>query len=219
MTRERYSHQLGNLRADLQHMGGLVDQALITAIHSLEGRNTTVAAAVIDGDKQIDEAERTIEERTVHLMATQQPVAGDLRLLASVIAIASELERIGDYAVGIARRSQHFIQKATTIAPPSALHGLTLQVQHILQSSMEAFGQQNIELAQSLRQKEEQIDALQKQIRNELMEMARNDVQQLEQVIDLIDMVHMLERTADRATNIGERVIYLVTSDIADLNP
>ena len=218
MTRERYIHQLDSLRTDLQHMDALVEKALITAIHSLEGRNKTVASAVIDGDKHIDEAERTIEERTVHLIATQQPVAGDLRLVASIIAIASELERIGDYAVGIARRSLHLVQ-CTTTAPPAMLHTLTLQVQHILQSSMEAFVRQNVELAQDLQQQEEQVDALQQQIRNELMEVARNDVQQLEAVINLIDIVHMLERTADRATNIGERVIYLVTSDIADLNP
>jgi phosphate transport system protein len=217
-VREHYIQQLGLLRDELLHMGSLVEQALKLSIRSIEVWNTTVAAQVIDGDKEIDKAQKEIEESVIRLIATQQPVASDLRLVGSVFAIASELERIGDYARHIAR----VVKKTSSPLEISALSRIAEMseiAQKMLNLSLESFLHQDSEIAHSLAAYDKQADELEARLREELIEVARTSPQHFEPVLDLINVAHILERVADRTTNIGERVVFMETSEVVSLNP
>lgn len=219
MIRERYARQIGSLRDDLLRMGSMVEQALVRAIHTLETWDSVAAAQVISDDAEIDKAWRSLEERTIHLLATQQPVvASDLRLCTVVTAIAGELERIGDYANSIAKRVRQATRRTALLTPPAQIQEMARLSLQMVNTSLEAFLRQDAELAHSLTAADERVDELEDLLRARLIEAARADPALLEAAIDMLDVVHALERTADRATNIGERVIYLSTSSLETIN-
>ncbi len=219
MSRERFARQLGELREDLLRLGNRVEHAMKQAIRSLETWNTILASQVIYEDTEIDEARHNAEERVITLIATQQPVASDLRLLGAVFAISTELERIGDYASTIARRLQRSAGRALMIDVPHGLLEMASVAQEMLTLSMEAFLRQDVELANRLADYDNRVDGLETHLRDELLALAHADPQRIEAVLDMLDVVHALERVADRSTNIGERVIYLETSMLKELNP
>ncbi len=218
MSRERFQRQLSELREDLLRLGNKVEHALERAMRSLETWNTSLAAQVIDDDNEIDAARRDAEERVIMLIATQQPVAADLRLLGAVFAISSELERIGDYASSIARRLKRVTTRPMLVTPSASMYEMASLAQKMLNTSLEAFLRQDIEMAHSLSELDNRVDELEDRLRSELIDQARKDPQRIEAVLDLLDVVHALERAADRATNIAERIIYLETSTIEELN-
>lgn len=219
LLRERYAGQIGGLRDDLLRMGSMVEQALLRAIGTLETWDTASAAQVINDDAAIDKAWRNLEERTIHLLATQQPVvAGDLRLCTVVTAIAGELERIGDYANNIAKRVRSATRRPALLPPPPQIHEMAHLALQMVSTSLEAFLRQDTELAHSLTASDERVDELEDFLRAEIIAAARADPSLLEAAIDMLDVLHALERAADRATNIGERVIYLTTSSIETIN-
>lgn len=218
-VRERYTRQIGTLRDDLLRMFSMVEQALIRATKSLEEWDITAAAQVIHDDAKIDEAWRALEEKTIRLLATQQPVvASDLRLITVVTAIAAELERIGDYANSIARRVRRATRRPSLLPPPPKISEMATLTVQMLNTSLEAFLRQDVELAHSLNQSDEQVDELEDSLREEIIALARQDPEKFDSAIDMLDVVHALERAADRATNIAERVIYLATSTIETIN-
>jgi phosphate transport system protein len=219
MTRERFTHQLELQREDLLRLGSMAQHSLHRAMRSLETWNTILAAQVIDDDVQIDILRHNVEETITTLIATQQPVASDLRLLGSVFAIATELERIGDYACGIARRVKRAVKRSMIVAPPSGVFEMAELAEKMLNISLEAFLRQDTDMAHTLVQLDDRVDEYEDRLRDELIELARIDPQRIEGVLDMIEIVHALERAADRTTNIGERVIYLSTSVIEELNP
>jgi phosphate transport system protein len=219
MLRERYARQINSLREDLLRMGSMVEQALLHALHALETWDALEAARVTGDDPKIDAAWRDLEERTIRLLATQQPiVASDLRLITTVTAIAGELERIGDYANSIARRVRRAVRRPSLLLPPPQINEMATLAIQMINTSLEAFLRQDTDLAHSLSATDERVDELEDRLRERLIAEARARPEQLEAVIDLIEVVHTLERSADRATNIGERVIYLCTSSTETIN-
>ncbi len=219
MLRERYARQINSLREDLLRMGSMVEQALLRALHALETWDALEAARVTDEDPKIDAAWRDLEERTIRLLATQQPVvASDLRLITTVTAIAGELERIGDYANSIARRVRRAVRRPVLFIPPAQIHEMAALAIQMVNTSLEAFLRQDTALAHSLTTTDERVDELEDVLRERLIAEAQARPEQIEAVIDLLDVVHALERSADRATNIGERVIYLCTSSVETIN-
>jgi phosphate transport system protein len=219
MVRERYQRRIDNLRDDLLYLGNMVEQALIRAMRSLEHWNTVVAAQVSHDDQQIDEIWHVVEERTVQLLATEQPiVAGDLRLMTAIIAVAGELERIGDYAKSIARRVKRMMEYPDRIALPPELFAMATHVRNMLHTSLDSLLKQDIDLARSLSEQAQQSRVYRERLRDELVDVARNNPESIEAVLALIEIVHALDRVSDRSTNIGERVIYFVTSTIEELN-
>ncbi|MEI7769384.1 MAG: phosphate signaling complex protein PhoU [Chloroflexales bacterium] len=219
MVRERYTRQIGSLRDDLLRLGSMVEQALLRAIASLDTWDSAAAAQIISDDAQIDNAWRALEDRTIHLLATQQPVvASDLRLITAVTAIAGELERIGDYANIIARRVRRATRRPSLVTPPSAIKEMAALTLQMVNTSLEAFLRQDSAIAHSLTQSDERVDELEDQLRAEIIAMAKADPEKVEAAIDMIDVIHALERAADRSTNIGERVIYLATNHVESLN-
>jgi phosphate transport system protein len=219
MVRERYTRQIGSLRDDLLRLGSMVEQALLRAITSLDTWDSTAAAQIIHDDAQIDDAWRALEERTIHLLATQQPVvASDLRLITAVTAIAGELERIGDYANSIARRVRRATRRPSLVTPPSAIKEMAALTLQMVNTSLEAFLRQDALIAHTLTQSDERVDELEDLLRAEIIALAKDDPDKVEAAIDMLDVIHALERAADRSTNIGERVIYLATNNVESLN-
>lgn len=218
-VRERYNRQISALREDLLRMFSMVEQAMLRAIQCLETWDTTLAAQINHDDAQIDEVWRALEDKTIHVLATQQPVvASDLRLVTAVTAIAGELERIGDYANSIARRVRRATRRPSLVTPPSQIQEMATLTLQMLNTSLESFLRQDVELAHSLTASDERVDDLEEQLRDALIDMARHDPNKIEAAIDMLDVVHALERAADRTTNIGERVIYLTTNSMETLN-
>jgi len=197
----------------------MVEQALLRAITSLDTWDSVTAAQVINDDVQIDDAWRSLEERTIHLLATQQPiVASDLRLITVATAIAGELERIGDYANIIARRVRRATRRPSLVTPPPAIKEMASLALQMVNTSLEAFLRQDSALAHSLTQSDERVDELEDQLRAEIIAQVKSDPEKVEAAIDMLDAIHALERAADRATNIGERVIFLSTNSVENLN-
>ncbi len=220
VIRKHFSHRIEEVGDQLLQLGAAVEQALLHAMHSLQTRNTTVALWVIQHDDDIDKARTNLEEQVIMLLATQQPVvAQDLRLLTAVSFIATELERIGDYACSIARRVYRAPDHAVQAPLPTDMSHMVQLVQQMLHTSLEAFLQQDADIARRLAAADDEVDALEDKLNAELIDLIHVDVRYTASVVDLLDVVHALERAADRATNIGERVIYLVTNVTEDLNP
>ena len=219
MLRERYAHQIGGLKDDLLRMGSMVEQALIHALKALETWDTTIAAQVISDDRQIDQVWRSLEERIITLLATQQPiVASDLRLCMVVTAIAGELERIGDYANAIAKRVRSATRRPALLLPPPQIHEMARLTIQMVNTSLQAFLRQDAKLAHSLTTSDERVDELEDLLRTEIIAAAKADLTRLEAAIDMLEIIRALERAADRATNISERVIYLVTNSVETIN-
>ncbi len=220
VIRERYVRQLETLRDDVLRMRGLVEQALQDVMQSLQTWDNTLAQQVIENDAAIDAMQCEVEELAIRLLATQQPVASDLRLIGSVYSIVTELERIGDYAKHIARCLHVSTSKVCVVTPPETLFTMASKAQAMLHISLETFLAQDSARARELAALDDEVDALRDSLRSHLIEhMHGKERDCIETSLDLLEVVYALERVADRATNIGERVIYLETSATEELNP
>ncbi len=214
MRRTRYDHQIENLRQDLIRLGSMVEQALSKTIKSLATQNGLTASWIIQDDVQINYARYVLEEETLSLLATQQPTAGDLRFLNVAETIAAELEHIGDYACAIALRVERMEIRSSLVSPSPELLEMAALTRRMLHASLEALLNRDSECARSLEQQDQRVDAYECQLRAELIELARKQPQHVEAIVDLLDIIHALERVADRSATIGEQVRYLVNSAI-----
>jgi phosphate transport system protein len=217
--RDRYLKQLKLVHDDLLRMGSRVEHALADAMRALATWDTDLAQRVVAGDHEIDTARTEIEEAVLELLATQQPVlATDLRTLNATIAIVGELERNGDYAKGIAKRVGRSLRAPALLDPPAGLYRMGTLAQSMLHTSLDAFVRLDVALARSLAVEDERVDQLEDQVVAELMAAARQDPVKLDCAIYLLDVAHTLERLADRTTNIAERVIFIATNVVEQLN-
>jgi len=217
--RERYLKQLRLVHDDLLRMGSRVEHSLADAMRALARWDTDLAHQVIAADQEIDASRTAIEEAVLDLLATQQPVlATDLRTLNATIAIAGELERAGDYAKGIAKRVERCLHAPVLLQPPADLHRMGVLAQNMLHTTLDAFVRLDVALARSLANEDELVDALEDQIIAEVLAAARQEPEKLDCAIALLDVAHTLERLADRTTNIAERVIFIATNVVEQLN-
>lgn len=216
--REHFYKQLQLVHDDLLRMGSRVEHQLADAVQAISQLDTALAASVVARDREIDAARTSIEELVFELIATQQPVATDLRNLMSAIAIAGELERAADYAKGIAKKVERCLRTPSLIEMPVDLQRLGTLAQNMLHTSLDAFIQRDVALARSLGEKDQEVDELEDKIVAMLTATARQDAQKIDCALLLIDVAHVLERLADRTTNIGERVIFIATSKAEELN-
>lgn len=217
MPREHFEQELRELQDDLLLLASFVETAIGRAIKALGARSVVLAGQVIAEDDGIDAAQYALEQRALALIATQQPLARDLRTISAAISIAGELERMGDYAEGIAeitiRGAAEPLLKSLIGIPRMA--ELALQMLH---QALGAYIQRDVEAALALSVAEAEVDQLTTQVQNELVAYMIRDPQSIEWAIHLLYITHNLERIADRATNIGERIIFMVTGQIVDLN-
>jgi len=218
MPREHFEQELRQLQDDLLRLASFVETAIGRAIKALHAQSVVLARQVIAEDDDIDAAQYALEESALTLIATQQPLARDLRIISAAMSIAGELERMGDYAEGIAeitiRSAAEPLLKRLVDIPRMA--ELALQMLH---QALGAYIQRDVEAARALSVAEAEVDQLTTQVQNEIIaDMIRNP-QSIERAIHLLYVAHNLERIADRTTNIGERIIFMVTGQIVDLNP
>jgi phosphate transport system protein len=217
--RDYYTKQLQQIHDDLLRMGSRVEHAVADALKALDRSDTDLAQRVTADDREIDAARTSIEEMVLQVIAMQQPVATDLRTLLATIAIAAELERMGDYAKGIAKRVERSLRAPVLIEAPSEIHRMGTIAQTMLHASLDAFVRLDVDLARSLMADDEKVDALEDQVVAMLLQRAREEPAKLDAVYIMLDVAHALERMADRATNISERVIFICTSSTEELNP
>jgi phosphate transport system protein len=223
-TRGAFDQDLKHLETALVRMGVMAGALVRRAVDSLEQRDVPAAAAVIADDAQVDAMHLDIERRVVTLIATQQPMAGDLRMLASMLTISIDLERLADHAEGIADAVRRLARTARAgrdpwRSPVAAIPYMEQLVAGMLHDVMEAFTHRDPVLAEAVAAKDQVVDNMRAQVfRAALTYMAENP-RTLSQALDLILIAQHLERAADHVTNIAERVVYAVTGELKILNP
>ena len=217
MPREAFERQLRHLQEELLVLGSTVEEALVDAVRVLMKWDAAGAQRLIAGDQVVNERRYAIEGDALTLIATQQPMAGDLRTLAAVLEIATELERIGDYAKGIARISL-MIGPAPLLKPATGIPAMADKAIDMLRQSLDAFVRRDATLARSIPSQDDVVDAMYNQVYQELIACVVADPSIIDQANRLLWAAHNLERAADRVTNICERVVFLVTGHMEETN-
>ena len=210
MLRSDYDRYLTDLQDDLAEMGRLVEQATQDALRALETQDTGLAQQVIDADDGIDRLQDALESKCVALLATQQPMASDLRAVMSAVHIAVELERMGDYAEGIAKICLR-IGDQPLLKPLIDIPRMAELARRMLNESLQAYAGRDEWLARKVCADDDAVDDLYNQIYRELLTYMLSDPRTIERATYLLWVAHDLERIADRATNIAERVLWLVS--------
>ena len=217
MPREQYDRQLKDLQDSLLRLASQVEASIGRAVEALKTQDVDEARRIISDDDAIDRAQYAIEDAALLLIARQAPMAADLRLISAVISIASELERMGDYAEGIA---EIVIRGANEplLRPLANIPRMAQIAQRMLREALDAFVNRDAEAARRLGATDDQVDQLTTVIQDELLKIMVSEPANVERALHLMFVAHNLERVADRATNIGERLIFLVTGQVVDLN-
>jgi phosphate transport system protein len=215
--RSDYNKSLQDLQDGLLILGSMVEKAIHKSMQSLKDRDLELAQIVIDEDDLIDQKRFELENSIVTLLATQQPIAADLRIIISALHIAVELERMGDYAEGIARISQT-IGEQSTLKPLIDLPKMTELANEMLRKSLTAYTNRDKDLAIEVCKSDDAVDSLYEDVYHELLEFMIKDPATVQSATYLLWVSHDVERIADRATNIAERVIYLVTGELSEID-
>jgi phosphate transport system protein len=217
MLRQTFEHSLQHLQDEMLILGSMVEEALTDAVTMLKKRDMEGSRRLIAADRDINKRRYEIEHDTLTLIATQQPMAGDLRTLAAILEITGELERIGDYAKGIANINL-MIGPDPLIKPMIDLPHMAEIGREMLHHALDAFVKRDVELARFIPTQDDEVDQLYDQIYRELIVLIMSNPRHIDQANYLLWAAHNLERTADRVGNICERVVFTVTGEMGDLN-
>lgn len=212
-----FDQALEQVEDDLLQMGTLAGQLLTRAVDALTSADGPAAAAVIEDDDKVDRLHLDIERRVMSLLATQQPMAGDLRTLASILAASIDLERIADHAEGIADAALRLTNQQL-VRPVIDIPYMAQIIQGMLHDALDAFARRDPVLAEALAAKDDTVDAMRAQTVRVLLTYMAENPRTISQALELILVAQHLERAADLVTNIAERVIYMVTGEMRELN-
>lgn len=216
MVRKTFETEIQQVKDNVLILGSMVEQALLDSVDALKKRDIKASEKIFTEDKEINRKRFQIENQLMVLIATQQPMARDLRVLASTLEIISELERMGDYAKGIAniniRMGDVPLLKPLIDVPRMASKGVDM-----LHRALTAFVNEDMEVAKTLPIEDDEVDALYNQIYRELMTFIIADPKTIERANWLLWVAHNLERFADRVTNICERTIFIVTGEMSEI--
>lgn len=213
-SRQQYHDDLEALHARLLEMGSLVEQVVAKSVESLAGLDVKTAQSVIDTDDTLDAMEMEIEQRCIRLIALQQPMAADLRLLATILKVVTDLERMADNAVNISeitlRIAGQQLVKPLVDIPKMAALAVTM-----VHDALNALIQRDETLARDVCERDDAVDDMYAALFEELVDMMKSDTDpiRVSQCANLMFTARFLERIADHATNIGERVVYLVSGE------
>lgn len=214
MTREHYQELLRQLDAQVIVMGEMVERSIADCMEALENADAGRAQELVDADDHVDEQRYAIENQALLVIATQQPMAGDLRVLASVLTIVTELERIGDYCAGIAKLTLRMVAEPVQ-GPMQDLQAMANITRQLLRQAMQAFATRDVEAAGDVWRQDDDVDALYEQVfRRTILNMV-TDKTSVRTGTYTLWVAHNFERMADRITNIAERVAFVVTGDVA----
>ena len=217
MTRTDFVHQLEELRGSVVSLSSMVEKALARSIDALTRQDVQLANAVMQGDAAINEQRWAIEEFALLIIATQQPIAGDLRGIAAAIHIVTDLERMADHAVGIAKIVSD-IASEPLLKPLVDTPRMAEIAGGMLTDSISAYIANDAEAAREVAQRDDLVDTFYNQIYRELLTFMMADPSTINRATHLLWVAHNIERIGDRATNICERVIFAVTGEMIEVN-
>jgi phosphate transport system protein len=218
-TRERFERKLNELRADILAMGSLVEEELQMAMDALRTLDPAIAAQVNEKDVVVNQTRFAIEEKCFALIVTQQPAARDLRAIITAINMIVDLERMGDQAKGIAKVVRH-LQKFPEQQRPTGLEAMGQMAGGMLRQAMTAYANDNVDLARIVAAQDDEVDTIYARVFSDIMlRMAQvQEPEQVEASYEILRSARELERFADLATNVAERVVYLVTGSMSEIN-
>ncbi len=217
MPREQFQRQISALQDGVLEMGSMVERAVERAMQALMDRDVVLARSVIDEDKDINAVGYHLQNACISLLAQQAPMARDLRVIVSVTAIMSDLERMGDHAEGIARIVVT-MQDEPLVKPLIDLPIMASRATEMLRNAVQAFVDQDTDAAYRVGGADDEVDRLYDQIYADLIQVMIGDPATIEPSTHLLWVAHNLERIADRATNIAERTVYSATGMLPQMD-
>ena len=215
-TRQTFDTELKDLKDEILVLGSMVEQAILNTVEALKKRDIEESRKILAADREINKKRFELENKLMVLIATQQPMARDLRLLASSMEIIGELERMGDYAKGIANINIR-MGDAPLLKPLIDVPRMAQKDVDMLHRALTAFIEEDIEAAEAIPIEDDEVDALYNQVYRELMTFVISDPKTMERANWLLWVAHNLERVADRVTNICERTIFIVTGELMEI--
>ncbi|MEX1022843.1 MAG: phosphate signaling complex protein PhoU [Dehalococcoidia bacterium] len=217
MPRETFQKQMGDLQDLVLEMGSMVDRAVDRSITALFDRDPVLAQQVVDNDQAVNAKNFESQNACIALIAQQAPMARDLRLIVSVAAIMTDLERMGDHAEGIARIVL-MMQDEPLVKPLIDIPIMASSAREMLRLSVQAFVEQDVEAAYRVGARDDEVDALYDRIYRDLIDIMIGDPSTIEPSTHLLWVAHNLERIGDRATNIAERTVYSATGNLPQMD-
>jgi len=214
--RAEFHKKLTEIQGDVLVMGSMVEEAINRSVRALRERDLALAEGVIADDRKINKVRYDIEEKCIELIATQQPMARDLRTIMSVANVVTELERIGDHAEGIAKIVV-MIGDEPPLKPIIDLPRMADKTADMLHRSLDAFTRNDAAAARQIALEDDEVDDLYDQVYRELLTFMAEDSKTITRATRLIWVAHNLERSADRVTNICERVVFNVTGKLEEI--
>jgi phosphate transport system protein len=218
MARETFERQLQMMVDQVLVLGSMVEQAVLDSLDALKHRDLNAARRITEADHEINERRYTIESGCVTLIATQQPMARDVRFLAAILEIITELERIGDYAKGICKITQVISEEAIDPVLVDELQQMATLGLDMLRRALDAFVAGDAETAREIPMEDSKVDQLYTRIYRKLMEQMTADISTVDRANHIMWAAHNLERMSDRVTNICERVVYVATGEMRELD-
>ena len=215
--RSTYDREFKQIVDNILKLGEMVDQAIANALKSLQERDQVLAQNVIEKDDDINRLRFEVEEACLTLIATQQPTAGDLRAVIATMNIVVDMERMGDHAAGIAKTVIRMGDEPL-LKPLIDIPRMAQLSRSMLRESLDAFIERNEQKARIIAGRDEEVDHLYRAIFDELVEIMAEKPESVERATYLLWCAHNLERIGDRVTNIAERVIFMTTGDMQELN-
>ncbi len=214
MVRVRFQQELQNLQLEMLKMGSMVEKALAGAVHSLKSQDLAKAQTVLKKDDEIDALEARLEEACFQLIMLQQPVAGDLRTIGATLKTLTDLERLGDYANNIAEVTLR-IGSRPLIKPLVDIPKMADMALAMVRQALDAFVARDVDAARDVCHADDEIDQVYSHLFDELEALVSSGIEseRVNQAIHLLFVARYLERVGDHATNIAERVIYMVTGE------
>ncbi|HEY3363506.1 MAG TPA: phosphate signaling complex protein PhoU [Symbiobacteriaceae bacterium] len=216
-TRHSFHEQLQELQRDVLKMGIFVNQSIDRAVQSLAKVDAVEARAVIAGDDTVDAMMINIEKRCFQLMALQQPMAGDLRAIGTILKIVTDLERMADHATDIAKVTVK-LEGEKLIKPLVDIPKMAARVQVMTREALEAFIARDVDRVKAMVAMDDEIDTTYRLVCDELMEIMQKEPHKVRQATYLLMVAMYLERVGDHATNLGEWTVYMVTGELTDMN-
>ncbi len=215
--RQSFDVELAGLQQNIMRMGALVERMLDIAVESLKRKDSLMAQEVIRIEEEVDNMERDIEQKCLQLIATQQPMAKDLRRIAAGFKIITDLERMGDYCEDIAKTTLR-LEGQPLIKPLIDIPNMSAIAKKMVHNALESYVNEDIDQAEALSKEDDTVDMIYAQIIRELLTYMLEDPRTISQATSLMFVGRYVERIADHATNIGERVIYMTTGETRNLN-
>ena len=210
MPREEFDKALNELQLTIETVQGLVEKMIIDSIKALETRDLDLANKVVEMDDEVDKLRDDLEQKAIFLIASEQPLAIDLRKIITALRVIMELERMGDYAEGIAKINLR-MGDTELIKPLIDIPAMSKKSIEMMRNCLKAYKTTDVKLATKVCQVDDEVDVLKDRVINELLQIMMKDPSSSRQATFLIFIAHNLERIADRSTNIAEDTIFLAT--------